>query len=107
MTEYVNDAADLLRQYGYEICLAWTAALLLVFGNNINKIVKNVAKSWHFLLRVLWFTLVCGFCYGLVPLFLAKFLHEQWITLENLHLLVSTAVAFIVLGIFAEKKNYI
>ena len=107
MNDIINDIARFLREHGRTICFAWTAALLVIYGGALARFAKNIAKAWHFVFRVLFFVLVCGFGYGLLTVFLARFLHSQLSHLDNIWYIVSVVAAFILLGILAEKKKQV
>ena len=107
MNEVIEQAAAFLRGYGYELCLAWTAALMVVYGNQLVKFSKNIARSWHFLFRVSFFVIVCALGYGLLMLALANYLNRQLSRLENGWYLTAVLLGFLTIGILAEKKRQI
>lgn len=107
MNEIINDIARFLREHGRTICVAWTASLLVIYGSKLTGIAKDIAKTWHFVFRVLFFVLICGFGFGLLTVYVAQLLHSQLRGLSNLWVILSVTIAFIILGILAEKKKQI
>ena len=107
MNEAIDRAAAFLRGHGYELCLAWTAALMVIYGNQLVKLSKNIAKSWHFLFRVGFFVIVCALGYGLLMVTLASYLGRQLSRLGNSWYLTAMLLGFLTLGILAEKKRQI
>ena len=107
MDGVIDLAAAFLRGHGYELCLAWTAALMVIYGNQLIKLSKNIAKSWHFLFRVGFFVIVCALGYGLLMVTLASYLNSHLSRLENGWYLTTVLLGFLTLGILAEKKRQI
>ena len=107
MNEIIDRAAAFLRGHGYELCLAWTAALMVIYANQLIKFSKNIAKSWHFLFRVGFFVIVCALGYGLLIVALSKYLNRHLSRLENGWYLTAVLLGFLTLGILAEKKGKI
>lgn len=107
MNEVIDRTAVFLRGYGYELCLSWTAALMVMYSNQLIKFSKNIAKSWHFLFRVGFFVIVCALGYGLILVALASSLNRHLSRLENSWYLTAVLLGFLSLGILAEKKRQI
>ena len=107
MDEYINEAAKFLRSHSYNICFAWTAALLVIFGSNLARFAKNMASTWHFVFRVIFFMIVCGFGYGILTVFVTRFLNQQLNSLSNIWVIIATLIAFFGLGVLADRKNQI
>ena len=107
MNEVIDQAAAFLRGHGYELCLAWTASLMVVYGSQLVKFSKNIAKSWHFIFRVGFFVILCALGYGLLMVALASYLNRQLSRLENGWYLTAVLLGFLTLGILAEKKRQI
>jgi len=99
--------ASFLRKHSYDICLAWTAALFVVYGNNLVQFAKVVSKGWHYVFRVLSFVIICGFGYGLLTVFIAKLLDSQIDKISNITVIGAFTAAFILIGFLASKKNHL
>ena len=107
MTAWFNDLLSWVAQHRYQICIAWVASLLVIYGGPIARAVRNVARSWHFVFRVLFFVFVCAFGYGWVTLFTASHLSKQMGRLSSYWELAVVLLGFFLLGILAEKKKQI
>ena len=88
------------------IATAFTTALLVIYGDDINRTVKHRISSYSFLVRTLVFVVLCSCGYGLLTVLItpsvARLLHyfgDQYITLVVL-------ASFIAIGILAERKRY-
>lgn len=107
LQDIINPIAGFIREHSWTICIAWTASLLVIYGDDLARLTKGVARSWHFVFRVLFFVVVCGFGYGLITIFLARLIHSQLVRLDNLWLTISALAAFLLLGFLAEKHKVI
>ena len=95
-----------LSPYFGQMSLMLMATLLVVFGDIVNKYVKQVLSPCHFVIRVVLFVLLCAFGYGALTLYGAPFV---------LHLIrffpgylqgAAFIAAFFAVGIFAERRRY-
>lgn len=107
MDEIINTLAKFLRQNSSTLCMAWIASFMVIYGRELATLAKKVAKSWHFIFRVLFFVLICGFGYGLLGVYLSKLLNKQMIQLNSIWIIVATLGAFLLLGLIADKKKKI
>jgi len=86
--------------------LAITTALLVIYGDNINRAVKLRINRYPFLVRTLAFVALCSFGYGLLTVLitpsvapLLRYFGDQYIALVVL-------ASFLGIGILAERKRY-
>jgi len=107
LEEIINGIADLVREHSWTLCTAWAASLLVIYGGALAKFTKNIARSWNFAFRVLFFVAVCGFGYGILTLSIARLIHPQISKLGNTWLTLSVLGAFLLLGLLAEKRRVI
>jgi len=105
LQDLINSLAGFIRENGWTICFAWTASLLVIYGDDLLRITKSIARAWHFFFRLLFFVVVCGFGYGAITIFLARFIHSKLGSLDNLWLCVSVITAYLLLGLLAEKNK--
>lgn len=101
------DMGDFIRPHNKDIALAFVASLLVIAGADINRYIKNLVSSTHFLIRMSIFITMCTFGYGALTIFLTKIITAQLVALSSLYLAVVTSVCFIALGIYAERKYQI
>ena len=104
---WLDELAGWVAHNRYQICIAWVASLLVIYGVPIARVVKKTAKSWHFVFRILFFVIVCAFGYGWVTLFAAKQLSKQLSQLSSYWEIAVVLLAFIFLGCLAERKKQI
>jgi len=89
------------------ISLAILATLLVIYGSQINQIVKRHVSGWHFIFRTLIFILLCTFGYGALLVYGAPLLGKWLGSVSPLYLGPVVLLIFISLGVLAERKNHI
>tara|TARA_Y100000588_G_scaffold392438_1_gene504383 strand:- start:489 stop:881 length:393 start_codon:yes stop_codon:yes gene_type:complete len=89
-----------------QIATAITGALLVIFGDDINRFVKRRVGHRHFAIRTLAFVLLCGFGYGLMAVFLAPGIIAVLRYFGNQYILLTVVGAFVWIGVMAERKRY-
>lgn len=107
LQELIDNLAGYIREYSWTLCLAWTASLLVIYGDELVRFTKRIARAWHFVFRILFFVVVCGFGYGAISFMLASLLHSKMVHLNNLSLVISVLIAYLLLGFLAEKNKVI
>lgn len=95
----------LFRPYVRDIALAMVATCLVVFGDDINRLVRRQIAHWHFVWRTLVFIVVCAFGYGALTLFLTPLVARQLALLNNLWLPWFCLLVFTLLGFLAQRKR--
>ncbi len=96
-----------IRPWLLQIAVAMLATLLVIYGQSINRMVKRHISSWHFVLRVLVFMLLCAFGYGALLVFCAPWLARAFASLGSVWLSPVVLLAFVVIGLLAERRNQI
>jgi len=107
MTELLIDSGQWFRTYQYQSAMAIVATLLVIFGNDINLIVKRAVAKQHLLVRCLVFILVCAFGYGLLTIWLTGLLAQQLAKIPSLYILPSIIGVFVLLALYAQKQKHI
>jgi len=107
MSGLLMDLGNVMRSYNSDIALAFVASLLVIVGGDINRYIKGLVRSTHFLVRMSVFIVVCTFGYGALTLILTKVITIQLAALSSLYLPLVIISSFIVLGIYAERKRQI
>lgn len=97
--------SEWMRDYLTPISMAIVATVLVIFGNDLNRWVRNMVRKFHFLIRLSVFILVCAFGYGLATIMLAKVLAELLGSISNYYLSLVVLAIFVILGLTAEKRN--
>ncbi|KXI29121.1 DUF3392 domain-containing protein [Paraglaciecola hydrolytica] len=90
-----------------EIALSILATILVIYGDVLNKQLKRMVSSYHFILRTIIFVLVCAFGYGLLTVFAAPFVKQLLLMIPYLYRGISIIAVFLLLGYLAEHRRYI
>lgn len=96
-----------LRPHLMTIALMVVATLLVLYGNNINAVVKRNINHYPFIVRIMIFILLCAFGYGLLTNILTPFIASQLAQLSNLYLGPIVVIGTIALGVLAERKRQV
>ncbi|NQZ81385.1 MAG: DUF3392 domain-containing protein [Colwellia sp.] len=107
MSELLIESGQWFRVYQYQSAMAIVATLLVIFGNNINLIVKKAVAKQHLLVRCLVFILVCAFGYGLLTIWLTGLLAQQLAKIPSLYVLPTIISIFVLLALYAQKQRHI
>ena len=95
-----------IKQHLETISMVFTTALLVIYGDNKNRAVKNRIRSYHFIVPTFVFMLLCSVGYGLLATLITPSI-SRLLTLGGDRLLspvVLAAVCFI--GFLADQKRY-
>lgn len=95
----------LFRPYVRDIALAMVATALVVFGDDLNRLVRRQTVALHFIWRTLIFVLLCAFGYGALTIFLTPLLAVQLAKLSNLWLPWTVLAIFMLLAMLAQRKR--
>ena len=98
---------DWFRPYVADIALALVASLLVLTGGDINRYIKRQIASANFFFRTVIFVIISTFGYGAATVVLTSMLKTQLLSLSKPYLALTVIVAFLALGIFAERKKQI
>ncbi|WP_340679294.1 DUF3392 domain-containing protein [Paraglaciecola sp.] len=96
-----------MQPYYSEIALSMVATLLVIYGDVLNKQLKRLVSSYHFILRTIVFVVVCAFGYGLLTVFAAPFVKQLILMIPHLYRGISIVAVFLLLGYLAEHRRYI
>ncbi|WP_114417420.1 DUF3392 domain-containing protein [Marinospirillum perlucidum] len=90
-----------------DITLAFVATLLVVYGDNINGLVKRQLRPYPRIVRISGFVLLCAFGYGALTVLLTPVL-GNWLGLIPVKWLLPLVVAlFLLIGWMAERKRQV
>ncbi|WP_194755458.1 DUF3392 domain-containing protein [Aliidiomarina indica] len=87
------------------ISMMISATVLVIWGSDINRIVRNQVIQYHFIIRTTAFVLLCAFGYGLLLNWMAPFIHLQLSQVSTRYLGVLVIGIMVVLGMIAERKR--
>ena len=95
------------KPYSYQIALAVVASALVIYGNELNGIIKHMVRKQHFVIRTVVFVTVCFVGYGALTVFLTSFLSKQLANVPALYFGPLILCVFVVLGLIAERQKQI
>ncbi|EKE86876.1 DUF3392 domain-containing protein [Idiomarina xiamenensis] len=105
LLQLANELGMMIRPHLYEFALIIMATLLVIYGNEINQVVRRQVSHWHFIFRTLVFVLVCAFGYGLLLIWLTPWLSSWLHSIPLRYLAVSCIAILLLLGVIAERKR--
>jgi hypothetical protein len=88
------------------IATAFTTALLVIYGDNINRAVKRRINRYPFLVRTLAFVVLCSFGYGLLTVLITPSVAQFLRYFGDQYIAVVVIASFLGIGILAERKRY-
>lgn len=88
------------------ISTAITTTLLVLFGDDINRFVKNKIRGYNFVVRTGVFIALCAVGYGMLSVFGAPAVARALRYFGDQYLALSVVAAFVAMGILAERKKY-
>lgn len=101
----IHQLSGFLRPHLSGIGVVLISMLLVLYGAEINKLVKHLVRRWHWLLRYCAFIALCSVGYGMLLLLLAPFVSQQLASLSSHWLAPVVVTLFVAIGILAERKN--
>jgi len=107
MNELLIESGQWFRSYQYQSAMAIVATLLVIFGNDINLLVKRAVSKQHLIIRSLVFICVCAFGYGLLTIWLTGLLAQQLAKIPSLYVMPSIVTVFVLLALYAQKQKHI
>ena len=105
--DLIAQASGLARPHLGTISTSFTLVLLVIYGDNINRAVKKRVRNQPFLLRTFSFVVLCAFGYGLLTVWLTPLLTKAFLLLGDRYLAPVVVLAFVALGMLAERKRYL
>lgn len=96
---------DPIRAHISEISLGLVATLLVVFGDNINNMLRALLKKQALWLRLLAFILLCSIGYSTLAIWLIPMVKSLLSPLPDWQLLLCVIGAFLILALIAQKQR--
>lgn len=100
-----NDFSVWLWGYRNILVTSWVAVLLVLYGDNIIKLLKRAMQPYHYIVRMFSFVLLCSFGFGFIANYgevavtkLVAFPERDWFAMIVISI-------YMLLGILAEQKN--
>lgn len=107
MFESLAPIARHLSPYVSEISIALIACLLVMFGGEINALLRRLLRGQNFLIRTIVFVLINAFGYGLIIVKATPYVTRTLKTLEPGMMLVVIVISFVIIGSWAQRNRQI
>lgn len=99
--------ADWIRPHSDNIALALVATLLVVYGDEINRAVKQQLKPYPYIIRLVGFVVLCAFGYGALTVYATPVIEDLLRKVPGLYLAPVVMLLFLVVGLLAERRRQI
>jgi uncharacterized membrane protein (DUF485 family) len=86
--------------------MVFTTSLLVIYGDNINRAVKGWVHDRHFVVRAFAFILLCSFGYAFLTSTITPAVTKALVWMGEPYLAVSVVLAFVLIGVLADRKRY-
>lgn len=107
IAQYLVTPSAWVQAHLSTISAAITTTLLVIFGDDINRFVKNRIRGYHFVIRTATFILLCAVGYGMLSVAGAPAVARVLRYFGDRYLALAVAAAFVVMGVLAERKKYL
>ncbi len=106
LIENIAEVSMWARGHLTAISTAITTTLLVVFGDDINGIVKKRIRGLNFVVRTAAFVALCAIGYGMLSVAGASAVAQLLRYFGDVYLAPMVVGAFVLMGILAERKKY-
>ncbi|KPA51922.1 membrane protein [Photobacterium leiognathi subsp. mandapamensis] len=102
---FLSELGHSIRPWLDDISTAIVACLLVVFGGDINRLLRRRLSKYNFIIRTLAFILVNAFGYGLLIVYLSPLLHRELLNIPNYLSISIITATFIFIGCWAQRNK--
>ena len=99
--------ADWVRAHVFKIATAFTTAILVIYGDQINAAVKRRIRAYPFVIRTLIFVLLCSFGYGMLTVLITPSVAQLLRYFGDQYVAIVVLASFLAIGVLAERKKYL
>lgn len=89
------------------IATTFTTALLVIFGDDINRWVKHRVQAYPFLVRTAVFVVLCSFGYGLLTVLITPSVARLINYFGAARAPLVVVGCFVAVGLLAERQRYL
>ncbi|OOV87012.1 DUF3392 family protein [Oceanospirillum linum] len=107
LRELLLAMADWIRPHSDNIALALIATLLVIYGDEINRIVKQQLRPYPYIIRLIGFVVLCAFGYGALTVYATPVLEDIINRIPGLYLAPAIMLLFLLVGLLAERRRQI
>ncbi|WP_462157817.1 DUF3392 family protein [Pseudoalteromonas sp. GB56] len=94
-----------LSPYLGDIALVFVVCIIGLYAGDVIKTIKRIVAGKHFLLRTLVFVLVSAFGLGLLTLWASPLMAKALMLFGTTYLPITALVAFLLVGVLADRKS--
>ena len=99
-----NQLASWFMPHLSQIALTIIVCVIALYANDLNKFIKRLFARKHFIIRTVVFIIVTAFGFGALTLFATPLLIKLLLIFGKIYMPWMLLVAFITLGILADRK---
>jgi len=103
----LNESSSWMRGYLPQIANSIVITLLAVYGNDLNRIVKNKVKDKNIVVRFIAFVIFMSFGYGFLAVFLLPYIVQVLQMFGNKFLAPVTIGVYLIICMVAATKKQI
>jgi len=94
--------------WGYRQLLitSWIAVLLVIYGGELNALVRRIMQPYHFLLRMTAFILLCTFGYGALAVYGQLVINFGLLHIDKNWFAGIVILTYLILSFLAERKRH-
>ncbi len=104
---FLNSLGEFLNPYLSDISVALIACGLVVFGADINNLLRKLLRQQHFIVRTLAFIVLNAFGYGFVIIKLSPYLTRTLKDLDHGMMFAVVISSFVLIGLWAQRNRQI
>jgi len=107
VSDFLSLLAGWLKPYLSQIGLSMAATLLVIYGDDIVKVVKRQIGSLQFFLKITLFVLFCAFGFAFITSFITPLLVNLLRDVNDAWLPIIIIGGFYLIGLGAQRKGMI
>ncbi|GLQ32786.1 DUF3392 family protein [Litoribrevibacter albus] len=94
--------------WGYRQLLitSWVAVLLVIYGGELNAVVRRIMQPYHVMMRMTAFILLCTFGYGALAVYGQLGINFALLHISKDWFAGIVIVTYLVLSVLAERKRH-
>ncbi len=105
--DFITPIATWLQGYLYEIGLAMSSTLLIIYGSDILGFIKKQIGGVQPFLRLTLFIIICAFGFAFLTSFLIPLIFGLLHKIDIIWLPLIIVVSFYIIGFLARRKGFI
>lgn len=107
MKELFAEMSSWMRPYLTEIASAYVVTILAIYGEDINRLLKNKVRKYPWIVKTMAFIALCSIGYTLMTVAMVPVIRKGLEAFGGTYIAPITIVFYIVIGILASQKKQI